>query len=133
MAPCAQQQTCAAPQSLPIVRNVQCTCDAIVSAPLREQVRTWLAVLETLQPLNCSARDELVIGPTGFDPMEAETVEVGSCSASTVRLAKPLVHAHYGAQAVPSLGSQQVTLPAGLCQLQSCLDHDCHLICVHLA
>ena len=96
-------------------------------------MRTWLAVLETLQPLDCSARDELVVGPTGFDPLEAETVEVGSCSASTVRLAKPLVHAHYGAPAVPSLGSQQVTLPAGLCQPQLSLDHGCHLSCVHLA
>ena len=69
-------------------------------------------MLETLQPLNCSARDELVVGPTGFDPMEAEIVEVGSCSASTVRLAKPLAHAHHGAQEVPSLGSKQVSLSA---------------------
>ena len=65
-------------------------------------------MLKTLQPLNCTAGDELVVGPTGFEALEAETVEVQSCSAGTVKLAKPLAYAHYGAQLVPSLGSKQV-------------------------
>ena len=64
----------------------------------------------TVAALGCTAGDLVAVSPTGFDPLEAEILEVASCSGSTVHLAQPLEYDHFGAAEPLLVGSVEVRL-----------------------
>ena len=56
------------------------------------------------------AGDVLAIGPTGFDPLEAEQVAVASVQGRTVRLRQPLRYPHHGQVQRFTVGAKTWTL-----------------------